>query len=250
MTTNFFPESGPLPEVRGSGIPKRPLSFLHTSDVHINDLSTTHDVFQLIVDLAIKEQVDLLIVAGDLFDHPRVSDHSVAFVVSQLQRLACRAVVIPGNHDFTGPGSLYARINLSDAGPHVSFLGELSGTEVIFPELDLAVWGRGLEIHSPENSPLQGYRSSRPDLWRIAVAHGHYFAATQVVDRSSPIRQQEIEQLDCDYLALGHWHRRYDVSGGSVVAYYSGSPSEGEERGVNLVRFHDQFGVQVEWRPI
>ena len=49
---------------------------LHTADLHLALLSDSacHSL-EALVDLAIKTNVDLVIIAGDLFDHNRVDDN-------------------------------------------------------------------------------------------------------------------------------------------------------------------------------
>ena len=44
-------------------------------------------------------EVDMLLIAGDLFDHNRVPDETIAFVQEQLRRLQRPVVILPGNHD-------------------------------------------------------------------------------------------------------------------------------------------------------
>jgi DNA repair exonuclease SbcCD nuclease subunit len=219
---------------------------LHTSDVHIGEDDGSHAALHAVVDTALAANADLVIIAGDLFDHDRVSDAAAARVITELARLHQPTLIIPGNHDSIDERSIYLRVDLTQAGSHVVFIGDPAGTEVIFEDLSVAIWARGIEIHTPENRPLEGYRPSDSRFWRLAVAHGHYVATGERSERSSLIRQDEIAALECDYLALGHWHHHIDVSAGGVTASYSGSPSEGRAPGVNLVRLDPQTGVRIE----
>jgi len=78
---------------------RRPLRVLHTADVHLDSDGGGHPerqaahrehgrrVFRRIVDRALTDRVDLLLIAGDLFDHNRVPDETVAFVRAELDRL-------------------------------------------------------------------------------------------------------------------------------------------------------------------
>lgn len=223
---------------------------LHTSDVHVDDSAYTHRVLRSVVDAAIECRVDMVLVAGDLFDHARVASRTIDEVMSQLARIAVPTVIIPGNHDRTGSGSLYERVDLRAAGPHITFLSSPFGEHAQFADLGISVWGRGLEVHSPDNRPLEGYTRSATSGWQIALAHGHYFPVASRIDRSSPIREEELADLDCDYLALGHWHHFLDVSAGLVTAFYSGSPSEGSDRSVGIVEMDAVRGIQVRRFPL
>jgi len=84
---------------------------LHTADVHLGSDSygdatqqVAHDerhrrAFRRVIELAVLDQVDLVLIAGDLFDHNRVPDELVAFVQAELALLRQPVVILPGNHD-------------------------------------------------------------------------------------------------------------------------------------------------------
>ena len=151
--------------------------------------------------------VDLVIIAGDLFDSARVGDLAVEQTLAELGRLERPVVVIPGNHDCVDDQSIYHRVDLGEAGDHVHFAGRPGRRGAALRGSRPAVWARGIENHDPANRPLAGYVPADPDYWSVVVTHGHYVARGEDSDRSSQITQEEIGALDCHYLALGHWHR-------------------------------------------
>ena len=82
------------------------------------------ETFGRIVDLALEEQCDLLLVSGDLFDAARPGRRLVRFVTEQLARLAERATptyacLLPGTHDCYGPGTVYADAGVWSGMGHV-----------------------------------------------------------------------------------------------------------------------------------
>jgi DNA repair exonuclease SbcCD nuclease subunit len=99
---------------------RRSLRVLHTADVHLDSdgygnaaAQAAHRergrrVWSRIVDRAIADRVDLLLIAGDLFDHNRVPDETIAFVRGELARLRQPVVILPGNHDALATGSIHA----------------------------------------------------------------------------------------------------------------------------------------------
>ena len=196
--------------------------------------------------------VDIVLVAGDLFDNARVGDEAVSLTISELSRIERPVVIIPGNHDCVDERSIYHRVDLTSAGKHVFFAGNPAGRNWSLRASRSIVWARGIESHDPENRPLAGYSPADPRYWRVVLTHGHYVPDGDNSGRSSPINQQEIARLECDYVALGHWHRFCDVSEGQVNAFYSGSPSDFglTEATVNLVTLSADAGVTVERRPI
>jgi DNA repair protein SbcD/Mre11 len=232
---------------RSSSLPL--VRLLHTSDLHISDLASVSSL-DSVVEVALASDVDLVVIAGDLFESARVGPEVVDRTIGVLSRLQSPVVVIPGNHDCIDERSIYHRVDLGQAGDHVNFVGCPEGKELAFDELSLVVWAKGIESHDPENRPLAGYIPAPPGRWSVVVTHGHFVPEGERSDRSSQIRQEEIARLSCHYLALGHWHRFVDVSEGTVTACYSGAPqgSDTQDATVNLVTLHPERGVGVERR--
>ncbi|MCE2391081.1 MAG: DNA repair exonuclease [Proteobacteria bacterium] len=225
------------------------LRLLHTSDVHIGDDGRAErrlEGLRGVVDAALANEVDALLVVGDLFDSARVLPEQVEQTLEQLARLEVPAVVVPGNHDQLESPSIYDRVRLHDAGEHVHFLDDPQGAELRL-DAGLRIWNRATYDHSPEFRPLSGYAGDGGG-WQVVLAHGHYVPDGEPSHRSSVIRQSEISALGCDYLAMGHWHRYFDASSGGVPAYYCGSPSEegSSFASANLVTLDPALGVRVE----
>jgi DNA repair exonuclease SbcCD nuclease subunit len=211
-------------------VSRRTLKFLHTSDVHIGEGSRANkrlSGLRGVVDVALDRSVDALLIVGDLFDDSRVPEEQIDDAMAELARLDIPTIVTTGNHDALGSPTIHDRVVLPEAGEHVRFAATPEGEHLVFEELELTVWSRGMIEHVPDNRPLDGYTPHPGDFWRIVLAHGHHVAdAKAEMDRSSRITVADIAALDCDYLALGHWHRFFDASAEGVPAFYSGSPSE------------------------
>ncbi len=229
------------------------LRLLHTSDVHIGDgYGPRLGSLSAVVNVALSRQVDAVIIAGDLFDSARVPPEMVDLTLKELSRLRQPTIVIPGNHDCVDKDSIYRRGDLGEAGGHVHFVGDPAGKLLVFDELALSVWARGIEDHHPGHKPLLGHAPGDARHWRVVVTHGHYVPAGEDSFRSSMIRQEEIGSLEADYVALGHWHRFLDVSHNGVAAFYSGSPGEDGSSfaSANLVTLDPVAGVSVERVPL
>src|SRR4030095_2696716 len=139
--------------------PRRSLRVLHTADVHLDgDVGGTLEqqaayrergrrVLQRIVDRALADEVDLLLIAGDLFDNNRVPDDTIAFVRGELDRLRQPVVILPGNHDALYTKSIYDRHDFSAGAPQVHVIRQRQGETLDFPELGVGVGGRDLEEH-------------------------------------------------------------------------------------------------------
>src|SRR4249919_3835255 len=106
----------------------RMLRLLHTADVHLGarhadlgDAASTQRerqfaAFVATVDLAIAERVDLVLIAGDLFDsnvQPRRSVERVAAELARLVQARIRTAIIPGTHDVYDRASIYRAYDLA-----------------------------------------------------------------------------------------------------------------------------------------
>ena len=214
---------------------RRPLRVLHTADVHLGSdaygsaeqlaahRERERTMFQRIVDRALGDRVDLLLIAGDLFDHNRVPDEMIEFARTELHRLRQPVVILPGNHDCLLTNGIYDRHDFTAGAGHVHVIRRLDGETLEFPELDAVVWGRGMEEHEPAFQPLAHIPRRDDTRWCLAMAHGFFYEEGQRPERSSPIFADEIRDTRWDYVALGHQHVQTDVSQGHVAAWYPGA---------------------------
>jgi DNA repair exonuclease SbcCD nuclease subunit len=206
----------------------RELTILHTADVHLSDgLDADARMRGWQAVLGLTGRADLLLVTGDLLDHGRVPQSLLDRVLDDLASVKIPVVLLPGNHDLSGPGSVQERLRATQAGAHVVSLDQDEGSSARVPGLEVTVWGRGMTDHSPANRPLAGHVSPADGDWHIVLAHGHLQAEADPGQRSSPITSAEVAGLECDYLALGHWHRYHEVRAGNVIGCYAGPPSPG-----------------------
>ena len=139
---------------------RRRIKIVHTSDVHLESdtfgkseegqiyRGRIQSAFQKVVDRVIEESADLFLIAGDLFDSNRIPASGAEFVHSELARVTCPVVLIPGNHDCYDHRSIYKKVDFTAAGPHVHTLIEEEGTTIQFPHLQATVI---LPLKSPES---------------------------------------------------------------------------------------------------
>lgn len=244
------------------------MRFLHTSDWHLGrGLHGTplHDAqaaaMDAIVAVAQREQVDAVLVAGDVYDRAVPPLASVDLLNSTLARLAGIAPVIltPGNHDSAtrlGFGAalyrdgVHVRSRIEDVAEPVLLRDEHGEVAVYaFPYLDPddarsrladetdgplarshdAVIGRAMDLVRDD---LAGR-----DCRSVVVAHAFVVGSSGrgSAQTSDSERDITVGAVDCvgahafagiDYVALGHLHGRQNPTGpeGGPVLHYSGSP--------------------------
>ncbi len=222
--------------ILASKLPHRPLSIVHTSDVHLETdtfgsgergvqlRDKVRIAFGRVIDIANQRNADMLLIVGDLFDSARVTEEGLAFALGTIARARMPVVMIPGNHDAHDERSIYAGLAPGALPDNLHLILEPDGSTIDFPALAARVWGRALVEHTPDYRPLSGVPERADGLWNIALAHGLFMEEGEF-ERSSPITPAEIERSRYDYVALGHVHVLTDVSQGSTRAFYCGTPA-------------------------
>lgn len=199
------------------------MKFIHIADIHLGAqpeagacYSQTRprelwDTFSRVIDCCNQNQVQLLLIAGDLFHRqPLLRElKETAYLFSKLEHT--QVVMVAGNHDFIRKDSHYRTFTWPD---HVHLLPGTSLEQVVLPELDCAVYG--LSYHGREiTEPL--YDSARAQglaRYEILLAHGGD-------EKHIPIHRENLQKSGFDYIALGHIHRRQSMIAG--YAEYAGS---------------------------
>ncbi|HYM84578.1 MAG TPA: DNA repair exonuclease [Candidatus Dormibacteraeota bacterium] len=222
------------------------LRLLHTADVHLGARHTDlgeratalrerrFAAFRATVDLAIAEKVDLVLIAGDLFDSNVQPRRSVERAAAELRRLAdarIRVVLIPGTHDVYDRASIYRAYDvkaMAGSSPDDDLVTVLTPDQpaVVLDALDAVVYGRVFETKRAPESPLAKLSASGEATakWRIAMVHGAV-AIPGVVERDEVIvTPDEIAASGLDYLALGHWHSTFQGKAGATTYAYCGAP--------------------------
>ena len=221
------------------------LRLLHTADVHLGarhtdlgDRAATlrerqFAAFTASIDLAIAEQVDVFLVAGDLFDSNVQPRRTVDRTAAQLRRLVeakIRTVVAPGTHDVFDRSSIYRAYDLAAMAGAVGsdFLTVLSPDrpDVLLAALDLVVHGPCFATKRAPHSPLSDLDVASDDraTWHVGLLHAAIAIPGQTDHDEVVITTDEIAASHLDYLALGHWHSTSQGKAGSTAWAYSGAP--------------------------
>lgn len=224
------------------------LRLLHTADVHLGarhaDLGDQaaaqrerqFAAFKAAIDLALGERVDVVLIAGDLFDSNTQPRRSVERVAAELRRLAeakIRTVIIPGTHDVYDRASLYrvhdlAALAGSTANDDLVTVLTPERPTVHLSSCDIVVHGPVFATKRAPHSPLRDVKAAidaAPDAtWHVALVHGS-LAIPGKTDRDEVVfSRDEIEASGLDYLALGHWHSAQQGRAGTTTWAYAGAP--------------------------
>ncbi|MFQ6110430.1 MAG: exonuclease SbcCD subunit D [Nitrospinota bacterium] len=215
-----------------------PVRFLHTADLHLgrsfsglgNPRATLRQedlrgVLRRLKDLALEEGVNLFLISGDLFDHPCPRPHELEVaeeVFRELHSGGTRTFIIPGNHDYLAPGSVW-QSHFGEGYPPARVF--LSREVCHMDDLALSIAGIPFDRALPEARPL---KDLPPRLFpryprSILLCHGSLEGVPG--DLEAPLSREEVEALPFNYVALGHYHRSDLVFESShKAAAYPGSP--------------------------
>lgn len=228
---------------------RRRLTLLHTSDLHLGADSLPDDAsrgFELVLEVARTRGVDGMLIAGDMFDSARSPLETVEYAFRSLGELPFPVFLLPGNHDTLLTGIYGSVPGVPEPPENTYLIRDAAGEVVTAEELGLSVWGRPVYSHDPSFHPLEGVRPRPACGWYVVMAHGLVVDDYVGTFRSSPITQEELSEVDCDYVALGHVHVYRDVTHGGPPAFYCGAPSGSQHATIALVTLDPASGAHVE----
>ncbi|MEA3329483.1 MAG: DNA repair exonuclease [Nanoarchaeota archaeon] len=204
------------------------MKFAHLGDCHLGawrfpelqDLSIQS--FSKAVEISIKEQVDFVLIAGDLFDSAYPSIDTLKLAFKEFRKLNDSKIpcfIIPGSHDYSVSGKTFLDV-LENAGFCISInkYEEQEDKLILQPTIykNYALYGyhgkkSGLEVADLKKVELQ----DAPGFFKVLTLH----TALREAIGNLPIDSLSITELPkADYYALGHLH--IDFAKRNVV--YSG----------------------------
>ena len=209
------------------------VKILHCADLHfdtpfkelnkeISQVSKEEllQVFKNIIDLTINENVEVLLIAGDVFDNLTVNKNTLFFISNQMKRIEnVKVFISPGNHDPYNEKSFYRIIKWPEN--VYIFNGNMKFKEV--EELNLIVWGAGFKNNYEEKTLLREVNADK-DKINIMLIHGEIVSGNSK-NEYNPIYINDIYKSDIDYIALGHRHKFTGILKEGRTSYaYSGCP--------------------------
>jgi DNA repair exonuclease SbcCD nuclease subunit len=200
------------------------MKFIHAADLHIDSplkgldgyagapverlRTATRQAFLALVAAALERQVDLVVLAGDIFDGNWQDFRTGLFFREQLVRMTregIRIFIAKGNHDAE---SQITRQLPTPTGVHV--FGSRSCETVRLDELGVAVHGRSFPQRAVTEDFVPDYNRPVPGLFNIGVLHTSLTGSADH-DAYAPTSVAALCGCGYDYFALGHIHARQVV---------------------------------------
>ena len=225
----------------------RDIVLIHTSDVHVDDADgdgyhSGTPGLRAVLHAAAEVNADVILLAGDTFDNPRVKPAALHAAADLLAGAGRPVVMLPGNHDPLLDPCIFRRSGIADL-PHVQVFGIHAPEVIAFEALSLEISGKP-HVSFDNMAPFHAPRA-RGARFHVVMAHGHYVPPEEWADqahRSWLISNDALAETGADYIALGHWDRPTPAGDGRVRAYYSGSPKLAKT--ANVIRLGDAVTVE------
>lgn len=263
------------------------MRFLHTADLHIgkrvNEFSMLEDqeyILRQILKTADKEQVEAVLIAGDVYDKQVPSAEAVRlfdWFLTQLNSRKLPVFVIGGNHDSVERLSFGAQI-MEESGVYLtqSYDGKVVPVRLedeygpvnlwmlpflkpamvkrFFPEQEIVTYQDALET-------VIGHMELNREERNLLIAHQFVTGAvTGGSEDSVEVFVGGVENVeasvfaDFDYVALGHIHRAQSAGGEQIR--YSGTPLKysfseiRHEKSVTIAELKEKGSLTVHQEPL
>ena len=263
------------------------MRFLHTADLHIgkrvNEFSMLEDqeyILRQILKTADKEQVEAVLIAGDVYDKQVPSAEAVRlfdWFLTQLNSRKLPVFVIGGNHDSVERLSFGAQI-MEESGVYLtqSYDGKVVPVRLedeygpvnlwmlpflkpamvkrFFPEQDIVTYQDALET-------VIGHMELNREERNLLIAHQFVTGAVRGGSEDSvEVFVGGVENVDAsvfadfDYVALGHIHRAQSAGGEQIR--YSGTPLKysfseiRHEKSVTIAELKEKGSLTVHQEPL
>jgi len=211
------------------------MKFIHTADLHLDspflglrntptDLQTqimqsTFVAFEQLVTNAIEQQVDFIVIAGDIYDRDEHSIQAENFFIHQCEKLQAQQIKVYlsyGNHD-------YQQVN--DANSLLPDNVYVFGNQVETKQLttsdgtSVAISGFSYDSRWITDDRTNEYPiKSQVDI-QIGMLHGMVSGSKEKHANYAPFKLAELTAKGYDYWALGHIHKREVLSENPWIIY-------------------------------
>ena len=243
------------------------MTFIHAADIHLGGMfsgfrhlpdnlyerlkASGYKALQNLVQTAIKEKVDFVILAGDIYD---VDDRNLKAQVQfqkameQLNKEEIPVYMIHGNHDFLE--GKYFELSLP---PNVHvFRQEVEVKKYIKEDGTSAMlYGFSYGKRHVRDRMIEAYVKQPAGDFHIGLLHGNLDGETSH-GNYAPFTRKDLLEKGFDYWALGHIHKRMFVLEDPIAVYpgclQGRNKKETGEKGFYLVHLSEN-GTEMDFRP-
>jgi exonuclease SbcD len=241
--------------------------FLHAADIHLDSplkgleryegapveeiRGATRQALRNLVQLAIDQEVDFVLIAGDLYDGDWRDHRTGLFFVSEMSRLREADIpvfLITGNHDAANRMTRSLRL------PENVFRFSTKKPETrSLEDLGVSIHGQGFATAACAENLAQAYPKPLPGHFNIGLLHTSASGSTAHAAYAE-CGYDDLRGKQYDYWALGHIHQRGRVWDDPHI-HFSGNIQgrhirEPGAKGCLLVTVDDRREAEIRFEPL
>jgi DNA repair exonuclease SbcCD nuclease subunit len=243
------------------------IKFIHTADIHLDSplrglesyegapvdsiRGATRQAFKNLVEFAISEEVNFILIAGDLYDGDWKDYNTGLFFASQMSKLReadIRVFIVSGNHD--AASQISRQLRMPD---NVRIFSPKKPETIIIDELDIAIHGQSFAKQAITEDISAAYPDAITGHFNIGLLHTST-TGREGHEAYAPCTIEGLISKGYDYWALGHVHKR-EILHEDPWIIFSGCIQgrhirEIGEKGCTLVSVDDRHIIEVEHKEI
>ena len=190
------------------------IKILHTGDIHLDSPFSRLDVrraetrknelraaFVTMMSWAKKNAVDIILIAGDLFDSEFVTRETVGLIVREARNSDAEIFIAAGNHDPLSDTSVYVKEGIFPPNVHIFKSEELEKISV--DRLGVDVYGYSFETNYMYENPIKDRHVEDETRLNILVGHADCRSADSPY---CPVNEEMVKAFGADYTAYAHLH--------------------------------------------
>ena len=208
------------------------MKFIHTADLHLDSplrglsaypdapaerlRTATRDAFHNLVTQAIDEQVDFMVIAGDVYDGDWKDFNTGLFFVRQMGRLRHAGIpvyLLYGNHD--ADSEMTRGLELPD---NVYVFSSRKAETFRIEDKKVALHGRSFKVAATTENLLPTYPEPEIGWLNVGVLHTALEGNAEHA-KYAPCSVAELQAKGYQYWALGHVHEHWMQRGDVTIAY-------------------------------
>ena len=253
------------------------MKFIHAADIHLDSpleglerydgapveliRGATRRALENLVALAIRERVDFVVIAGDLYDGDWRDFNTGMFFIRQMSRLqdaGIRVYLIAGNHDAASTMTRKLRLPCNPEGDGMMLSHEQPETRRL-DHFGAAIHGRSFAHQAETANMVPDYPSPVPGAFNVGLLHTS-LNGSDVHDTYAPCTPADLTGRGYDYWALGHIHKRTLLPSEGLPmamprAFYSGNIQgrhirEPGPHGCFVVTVDSKHHPEMEFHPL
>jgi DNA repair exonuclease SbcCD nuclease subunit len=241
---------------------------VHTADIHLDSPlqslalqdeelfnvvgTATRLAFVSLINLCLREKVDALLIAGDLYDGGQTSMSTAIFLAQQLRRLTDAGIevyIVRGNHD---AASIITReLKLDGRAKIFEATGSVVMAKCQTSQIPVAIHGVSFDNPHETENLVELFGEPVPGAINIGILHTN-LSGRPGHDPYAPCKEEDLHTTGFDYWALGHIHKGFQIEGKSRIVIPGNLQgrdiNESGPKSVALVTINDDRTIQVETR--